>query len=367
MPKVSIVVPCYNVEPYIERCLNSLCQQTLSDIEIICIDDKSTDKTLKIIKEFAHHDKRIHVIAMKNNEGVAVARNAGMAVATGDYIGFVDPDDYVDTDFYEKLYYKALETGADIVKGGVLLTDTNTGMTKKDNMNEKIRRNIVYFSSAFWSAIYKRSFLIRENIQFPKGVITSQDSVFLTHTTLVAQKVKIVKDTFYHYFYQRPGSLDSFVLSHAKAASKYTAFSMNLKLIESKKLYFEDFEKFVDCHVLSHIAYELSKNFEQEEDKKHFFDLAVEIYTKYKLSRYMKARFGKEAIKYFKKRDFDGYKQFVATHHKRIYMFGFLPIIRVNMYETHKEFRLFDILPLLKVSYGRKFYLFNILLILKIR
>lgn len=119
MVKVSIIVPVYNVEKFLEKCLDSLVNQTLHDIEIICINDGSTDKSLEILKSFANKDKRITVID-KQNEGPSVARNVGLEKAQGEYIGFVDSDDWVDLDFYEKLYNSAINNGADISTASII-------------------------------------------------------------------------------------------------------------------------------------------------------------------------------------------------------------------------------------------------------
>lgn len=153
MPKVSVIVPCYNVEHYIERSMNALVNQTLRDIEIICIDDKSTDNTLSKLQGFAAKDSRIKLFVQKENQGVAVARNIGLKNATGEYIGFVDPDDYVDLDFYEKLYLRAQKTGADIIQGDVFMTNSNNGQTSVHWIRGALKKGLVHFSSAFWSAI----------------------------------------------------------------------------------------------------------------------------------------------------------------------------------------------------------------------
>ena len=116
MSKVSVIIPVYNVEPYLEKCLDSLINQTLKDIEIICINDCSTDNSLNILEQFKNKDERIKLINLKENKGAAAARNEGLKIAKGEYLGFVDPDDYVDLNFYEELYKKAKQDDADIVK-----------------------------------------------------------------------------------------------------------------------------------------------------------------------------------------------------------------------------------------------------------
>ena len=116
IPKVSVIVPVFNVEDYLEKCLNSIICQTLYEIEIICIDDCSVDNSLKILTDFSKNDKRIKVVEFKQKQNAAMARNVGLIIATGEYLGFVDSDDYIDHDFYEKLYKKAKDDDSEIVK-----------------------------------------------------------------------------------------------------------------------------------------------------------------------------------------------------------------------------------------------------------
>ena len=137
-PKVSIIVPVYNVEKYLERCINSLKNQSLTDIEIILVDDGSTDSSLEICNKMAGEDLRIKVIH-KVNEGAGKARNTGLESATGEYIGFVDSDDFVEEDMYKTLFEKAEKYGSDLVMSGVLFVNGN--MFKEDG--ECVRK--IYF------------------------------------------------------------------------------------------------------------------------------------------------------------------------------------------------------------------------------
>lgn len=123
MPKVSVIIPVYNTEKFLRKCLDSVCNQTLQDIEIICINDCSTDGSLEILREYAGKDNRIKLIELLENCGAAKARNIGIDIAEGEYLGFVDSDDFIDLDFYKKLYGKAKETDADAVKGKLYLYD----------------------------------------------------------------------------------------------------------------------------------------------------------------------------------------------------------------------------------------------------
>ena len=119
MVKVSVIVPAYNVEGYINDCLESLVNQTLKEIEIIVVNDGSTDRTSEIISKFSAKDSRMKIINQEN-QGLSAARNNGMQQATGEYIGFVDSDDYIDLDFYEKLYEAAKTNDADISVASIL-------------------------------------------------------------------------------------------------------------------------------------------------------------------------------------------------------------------------------------------------------
>ena len=117
MPKVSVIIPVYNANKYLERCLDSVKNQTLEDIEIICIDDCSSDNSLDILNEYAKNDKRFKVIHHDINKGESSARNTGINNAKGEYLAFVDNDDTIDINFLEILYDTALSSKADIIKG----------------------------------------------------------------------------------------------------------------------------------------------------------------------------------------------------------------------------------------------------------
>ena len=171
MPKVSIIVPCYNVELYVARCLDSLIAQTLSDIEIICVDDKSTDSTLDVLNQYAERDERIKVISLAENSGVAVARNVGIDAACSKYIGFVDPDDYVDLDYYEKLLDCAQKTDSDVVVANIKELRLNGKVRLFTRWLESVGKNKLEFNYTLWCAIYKTDFLRKNNIYNPVGVI----------------------------------------------------------------------------------------------------------------------------------------------------------------------------------------------------
>jgi len=213
MPKISVIIPVFNTEKYLAKCLNSICNQTLSDIEIICVNDKSTDNSVKIVEEYGKNDKRIKFVNLLENAGVSAARNRGIEAATGEYIGFVDSDDFIESDFYEKLYQKAVNTNAEVVKGNIYCFDAETEKSELYDfydINEKIRQNKVNFLYGFTSAIYKTGFIKKNNIGFPEGITHFEDPYFSILVTLNSPKTEIVDDAKYYY------------VTHKKQASKNT-------------------------------------------------------------------------------------------------------------------------------------------------
>ena len=214
-PKISIIIPVYNTELYLRECLDSVINQTLRDIEIILIDDGSTDNSGKICDEYKEKDERITVVHQKK-EGVSVARNKGLDIAIGQYIGFVDSDDYIDLDFYEKLYNRAIETNADLVKTQRKNIDYE-GNISEGILNRKIinTKNKWHFSYEFTTAIYRRSIIKENNIIFPEGCILSEDGLFLHFVIEKINSLEIINDTYY-YYKRRKDSSFSLVLSYEK-------------------------------------------------------------------------------------------------------------------------------------------------------
>lgn len=272
MTKVSVVVPCYNVEKYVSKCLQTLCNQTLQDIEIICIDDKSTDSTLEILQEYATHDPRIKVLCNKSNRGVSFSRNIGLKNANGKYVGFVDPDDYVDFNFYEKLYNAAIKTKSEIAKGVFKSHDTATMRIGLSVLNKNIEKNAFYFANEHQSAIFCTEFLKKYTLKYPVDLITGEDSVFLSMVSIYNPKIICVNDVYYNYIYHRPGSLDSAVYSHIKSLASLKMLDYKIGLLERHCFNSrQDAFVFEYKHILSTFMYVFNKDFELPQDKKHLF------------------------------------------------------------------------------------------------
>ncbi|MBR1776177.1 glycosyltransferase [bacterium] len=205
MTKISVIVPVYNVEKYLRRCLDSLVNQTLKDIEIICINDGSTDKSFEILVEYANKYSQI-VLINKINEGQSVARNMGIEKAKGEYIGFVDSDDYVDKDYFEKLYNAAIKTNCDIACAGFRRFKLFKGRIKKDfkkeflckDINSKIIADRLPQDNYVWNKIYKRDKWIQLNIKFQEGRFF-EDLALVIKILYNMGDMVVVPDTYYHY------------------------------------------------------------------------------------------------------------------------------------------------------------------------
>ncbi len=206
MPKISVIVPAYNMEDYLKRCLDSIIHQTLKDIEIVCIDDGSTDNSLLIFEEYAANDDRIKIYSQENL-GLSAARNSGIAQSTGEYIGFVDSDDFVDLDFYEKLYNAAIENDADISCGNIVRENEKKRKTPVKyskstvacNTKEKYILAGLPMHNYVWNKIYKREALVKSNIKFINGVLY-EDMYFSPDVLESLGKLVTVTGTYYHYW-----------------------------------------------------------------------------------------------------------------------------------------------------------------------
>lgn len=221
MPKVSIVVPIYNVEEYLDLALESVKRQTLKDIEIICVNDGSTDSSLEIIKKWADGDDRF-VIIDKKNGGYGVAMNTGIARATGEYIGILEPDDLVPLHMFEDLYQIAVDNDLDFVKADFYR------FTTRENGNVRLFYNrltpwhadydyrvidpreepqVLAFIMNTWSGIYKRSFLEENNIQHNTTPGASfQDNGFFWQTMIYARRIMFVNKPYYMNRRDNPNS-----------------------------------------------------------------------------------------------------------------------------------------------------------------
>lgn len=205
MVKVSVIVPVYNVEKYLERCLNSILKQTLTDIEIICVNDGSTDNSGYILEEYQSNGK-IKIINQEN-AGLSEARNTGLKYAQGEYVSFIDSDDFIDKNFIETLYDTAKKENADIACAGIIRENDKkktvlieypeynsaTDIKGKFKLVNSPKYNFV------WNKIYRKSSLVENNIKFVSGMIY-EDMWFTPDVLEKLGEIVVCPNTYYHYW-----------------------------------------------------------------------------------------------------------------------------------------------------------------------
>ena len=223
-PKVSIVVPIYNTEKYLEQCIGTLTSQTLEEIEIIIVDDGSKPECANLCDELAKKDSRIKVIH-KQNSGAGLSRNFGLEAAKGEYIGFVDSDDYVTSTMYQELYSAAIKYDADLVLSGVCFVGGNTfskegecvekNYFEKETLfeNEDIKQLLLgvvgsrpneaddsRYGVGVWKNIFKRSVINENNVKFlSEREVMSEDAIFMVDYIKASKKAVGIPGAFYCY------------------------------------------------------------------------------------------------------------------------------------------------------------------------
>lgn len=237
--KISIIATFYNLEDYAKRCVDSLTSQTLQEIEIICVNDGSQDNTINILQELAQNDNRIKIID-KKNEGVSIARNTGINAASGEYIMFVDGDDYIEPNACEILYKKAIDTNVDIVTFQFIYKWTNKTIKDKKFKNspyyDEIKDSPYLFSDKqkkmyksinagiCWDKLYKKDFIISHKIFFPDKLTHNEDTVFILKILLSNPIILVTKDYLYTHWKSNINSL-----------TNIDRYSYLLKILEALK------------------------------------------------------------------------------------------------------------------------------------
>lgn len=254
-PQVSIIVPAYNVENYIERCLNSLVNQTFKDIEIITINDGSTDKSLELLNKYAKEDIRVSVIDL-GDEGVSYCRNLGVEKANGKYIMFVDSDDWIDSNMIEAMYKKAEENKLDLVMCSYIREFKDHSKEKRFNLpeeiiykedkvkNELLRKlvgpvkeelsnpEMLDALGTVWGKLYRADILKENKLKFVdlSEIGSAEDTLFNIFTFNYLKKVMFLNKPMYHYWRDNPKSVTS---------------QYNPKLKEQRKVFFKYISDFL--------------------------------------------------------------------------------------------------------------------------
>lgn len=279
---VSVLVPVYNTSKYLRKCLDTLISQTLKEIEIICVNDGSTDNSLEILEEYAKKDSRV-IIVNKPNGGLPSARNAGIENAKGEYLGFVDSDDYVEPTMFEVLYKAAVKRDSEVVICGAEIFPSDPAPTQwlRDVLSPRnayypeFTPDVLFKEKSrpfIWRNLVKRDLIMRENIRLKEDIVLGEDQALQFKVYPKAKGITFVSDKLYHYCWYRPGSI------------------MNTEV--NKKIL-----KRVDAHtnLCVHVMDELKKNPTKKDMRKDVLLWAVELLFDdfIKLSYKERSRIGK--------------------------------------------------------------------------
>lgn len=273
-PKISIIVPVYKVEKYLRRSMDSLVNQTLDGVEVICINDGSPDNCLSILKEYQEKYKNKNIVIIdKQNEGVWKGRYDGIKKATGEYIAFVDSDDYITLDYAEKLYTAAKKNDSDIVVSGYYRVDVETehvystemtGFSKRKINMEENPEDILTINTALWNKLYKAEVLKKlKNLEKPPRIL--DDMMFLLLAYLNTKTISFIDDPLYYYMVRS----DSIMAQIKKEQIESTENAM----VEIKKMYKDDENGKNKIEVIDSMAFlhfGISLMFRMSSDKKNF-------------------------------------------------------------------------------------------------
>lgn len=243
MPKVSVIIPVYKAELYIERCVRTLFEQTLDDLEYIFVDDCSPDHSIEVMEsvlaEYPARKSQVKVIRHEVNQGVSSARQHGVDAATGEYISHCDPDDWVELNMYEALYIEAKVSDADIVGCDYIEEHSNNQIIKRQNLNKpgeyivsEILRGSIH--SSLWSRLISRKLIEQVNAKFVDGITVMEDMLYVIPLHLATDRVVYLSQPLYHY--RMVDNSITHTLSRKHIDSTLT-------VMHSLKRYFEDASK----------------------------------------------------------------------------------------------------------------------------
>ena len=336
--KLSIIVPCYKVEEYLPRCLDSLMNQTLEDIEVICINDGSPDNCLSILKKYQKKYQDKLVIIDKKNEGVWKGRKDGVKKAKGEYIGFVDSDDYVSLEFAEKLYNAAKKNNADISVCGFDRIDLESGklysreMTKPKYQSVLIKDNpgiLLELNGAPWNKIYK-SELLKNMYDMQNVPRVLDDMMFLQLVYLNAKKITFIKDSLIYYMVRKDSIINT--IKEELIPSTYKA------MIEVRKVYEKENKElldYVDANAFLHLGisfmYRVSANKDLDFNKilKNNTKFLDENFPRWRNNKYIR-------LSYVLKHKGSNFKLWIVRQFYRFHLFKLFLVMYKFMINTLK-------------------------------
>lgn len=235
MSKVTVIVPIYNVEKYLARCIDSLVNQTLNEIEIVLVNDGTKDSSGKIAMQYAKQYKEKIIYLEKENGGLSDARNYGLAYAKGEYIAFLDSDDYIEKDAYEKMYEKAKLENADYVECDFIWEYPNKKRKDKCYQYNNKKEMLAFARVVAWNKLIKREIIEENNIRFPKG-LRYEDIEFTYKLIPHLNKICYVDQCFIHYI-QRKNSIAN--VQNEKTAEIFEILDNVIRYYKEKNLFEE--------------------------------------------------------------------------------------------------------------------------------
>lgn len=341
--KISIIVPVYNVYEYVGKCLDSLIHQSLKDIEIIVVDDCGNDKSMSVVQQYAEQDKRIKIIKNPQNLGLSESRNIGLTHAHGEYIAFLDSDDFVENDYYQKLYIAIHNNEADIAYSNVAEFYSETQIVYKNWFYEKlfldrvkiaeraVDKQYIIYACCCWNKLYKKSFLDKYKFKFPKNLYI-EDIPYTFMTTMMANKLVAVENATLFYR-QRNNSIMAQAIKDRKSFDIFKIFTYIEQQLASYENISSEYKKILDVFKIS-----------------QFWGWYIKCPFKYKME------FLKEVKMSFNKIDLSGntfvsqfecekYKYVIKdiTKRRALYIFNYLPIFEIKKENFSKIVKIFNL------------------------
>ncbi|WP_405292819.1 glycosyltransferase family 2 protein [Methanobrevibacter sp.] len=287
MCDVSVIIPVYNVEKYLKECLDSVCNQTLANIEIICVNDGSTDNSLAILNEYAQNDERIKIISQEN-QGLGAARNRGLEDASADYVYFLDSDDYIELTTLEKLFNNAVSNSSDVVLFKFKKVDDNKNMHKRgiefkidkifgnidyDNFSftyKDVRRHVMNSAFSACLKLYKKELI--EKYRFPED-LHFEDVPVHVQVMLEAERISFVPEYLYNY----RSNPDSILNSDAKGFDIFEVIDIVENYLKENGHYDELEDEFIFFKIAQILVYLPSTDCEEyfQKAKSEFSKISI--------------------------------------------------------------------------------------------
>lgn len=356
-PKISVIVPIYNVEQYISECLDSLINQTLTDIEIICVDDCGSDKSMDIVQEYAAKDNRIKIVKHAKNSGLSASRNTGLENSSAPYIMCCDSDDFYTPNMCEVMLNTITQTGADIAMCGInVIYEADHHLKDSDDEYYRIKFSGIQDVSdeiigkcdvSSWNKIYRREFLDKHEIRWPTG-LKYEDAYFFNAYMVWAKKIAFITDKLYCYR-RRPGSImnqtfkkcDTSAIDHLKIAFEiFDYMNKHNKYNENRDYFWEsifipylNFAIWHSSEKYQHQIYDMASSFV----KQHYIPGNLDFYSKRTLDMIKN-----KTLEHTKKYLF-GLFRIKESIDKKTYYFLFLPIYKMKIFPDYQKHYLLGI------------------------